>query len=160
MIPLSRVCLRPKKWVIWAQRRKKLIFGPKIQCFLAPKPYYWDVFQFFCYHHDGTLYGQGFCFEIVARWAPGRPLGSKNTIFSPKKGHFGQSGPENGPPSGPTGTYKKTEGIQSYLRTWGRYDLIESGLSEAKKMSYVGVAQKKTDFLGQKCSILVRKSVF
>ena len=26
------------------------------------------------------------------------------------------------------------------LRTWGRYDLIESGLSEAKKMSYVGVA--------------------
>ena len=69
------------------------------------------------------------------------PLGSKNTIFSPQKGHFGQLGPENGPPSGPTGTYKKTEGIQSYLRTWGRYDLIESGLSEAKKMSYVGVNQ-------------------
>ena len=57
-----------------------------------------------------------------------------------EKRHFGQSGPENGPPSGPTGTYKKTEGIQSYLRTWGTYDLIESGLSEAKKMSYVGVA--------------------
>ena len=93
---------------------------------------------------DWTPNRQGFCFELAARWALGRPLGqplgSKNTIFSPKKGHFGQSGPENGPPSGPTGTYKKTEGIQSYLRTWGRYDLIESGLSEAKKMSYVGVA--------------------
>ena len=146
MIPLSWVCVRPKKWVIWAQRRKKLIFGPKIQCFLAPKPYYWDVIQIFCFHHDGTPYRQGFCFEFVARWAPGWLLGSKNTVFSPKKGHFGQSGPENGPPSGQTGTYSKTEGIQSYLRTWGRYDPIESGLSEAKKMSYVGVAQKKTDF--------------
>ena len=74
----------------------------------------------------------------------------KQCIFSPKKGHFGQSGPENGPPSGPTGTYKKTEGIQSYLRTWGRYDLIESGLSEAKKMSYVGVALKKKQIFGPK----------
>ena len=100
----------------------------------------------FCYHHDGTPYRQGFCVELVARWALGRLLGSKNTTFSPKKGHFEQSGPENGPPRGPTGTYKKTEGIQSYLWTWGRYDPIESGLSGAKKMSYVGVAQKKTDF--------------
>ena len=33
---------------------KKLIFGLKIQCFLAPRPYYWDVNQIFCYHHDGT----------------------------------------------------------------------------------------------------------
>ena len=29
MNPLSRVCIRPKKEVIWAQRRKKQIFGPK-----------------------------------------------------------------------------------------------------------------------------------
>ena len=87
-----------------------------------------------------TPYGQGFYFEIVARWAPGRPLGSKNTIFSPKKGHFGQSGPENGPPSAQTGTYQKTEGIQSYLRTWESYDLIESGPSEPKKLGFMGVA--------------------
>ena len=71
--------------------------------------------------------------------APARAL-KPTSVIGHKKGHFGQSGPENGPPSSPTGTYKKTEGIQSYLRTWGRYDLIESGLSEAKKMSYVGVA--------------------
>ena len=44
--------------------------------------------------------------------------GVKNYHFSPKKGHFGQSGPQNGPPCGRRGTYRKTEGIQSYLRTW------------------------------------------
>ena len=71
--------------------------------------------------------------------APARAL-KPTSIIGHKKGHFGQSGPENGLPSGPTCTYKKTEGIQSYLRIWGRYDLIESGLSEAKKISYVGVA--------------------
>ena len=30
--------------------------------------------------------------------------------------------------------------VQSYLRTWGRYDVIASGLSKAKKVGYVGVA--------------------
>ena len=74
------------------------------------------------------------------RWALGRLLGSKNTTFSPKKGHFEHSGPESGPPSGPMGTYKKTEGIQSYLRIWARYDPIEPGLFEAKKVGYMGVA--------------------
>ena len=140
MIPLSRVCLRPKSGLHGRSVEKKLIFVPKIQCFLAPKPYYWNVFQNFCYHHNRTPYGQGFCIELVARWASGRPLGSENTIFSPKKDRFGQSGPENGPPSGPIGTYWKTVGIQSYLRTWGRYDPIEPGLFEAKKVSYMGIA--------------------
>ena len=64
----------------------------------------------------------------------------KNSIFSPKKGHFGQLVPENGLPSGQTGIYRKTEGIQSYLGIWGRYDPIESGLSEAKKVGYMGIA--------------------
>ena len=70
----------------------------------------------------------------------GAAAGVQITNFSPRMGHFGQSRPEIGPPGGPTGTYRKTEGIQSYLRTLGRYDLIESGLSEAHKISYVGVA--------------------
>ena len=42
--------------------------------------------------------------------------------------------------NGQTGTYQKTEGIQNYLRTWGRYDPIEPGLFEAKKVGYMGVA--------------------
>ena len=67
-------------------------------------------------------------------------FGPKQSIFSPKKGHFGQSGPENDPPSGRTGTYQKTEGIQSYLRIWARYDPIELGLCEAKKVGYMGLA--------------------
>ena len=50
----------------------------------------------------------------------------KSSIFGPQKGHFGQSGPRNGPPGGQTATYQKTEGIQSYLRIWGTYDPIES----------------------------------
>ena len=67
-------------------------------------------------------------------------------IFGPKKGHFGQSGPRNGPPSGQTAIYRKTEGIQSYLRICGCYDLIESGLSEPKKRDFMGVAQKNLIF--------------
>ena len=31
------------------------------------------------------------------------------------------------------GTYRKIEGIQSYLRIWGSYNPIESGLSETQK---------------------------
>ena len=58
---------------------------------------------------------------------------AENSTFGPKKGHFGQSGPRNDPPSGQTATYQKTEGIQSYLRIWGTYDPIESGPSEPKK---------------------------
>ena len=38
------------------------------------------------------------------------------------------------------GIYRKTEGIQSYLGIWGRYDPIEPGLSEAKKVGYMGIA--------------------
>ena len=64
----------------------------------------------------------------------------EKTDFRAKKGQFGQSGPKNGPPSSRTGTYRKTEGIQSYLRMWGRYDPIESSLSEAKKVGFKGVA--------------------
>ena len=67
-------------------------------------------------------------------------FGPKNSIFGPQKGHFGQLGPQNGPPSDQTGTYRKAEGIQSYLRTWGSYDPIESSSSEAKKKGYMGVA--------------------
>ena len=64
----------------------------------------------------------------------------KNSIFGPKKGHFGQSVPKNGPPSGQTATYRKIEGIQSYLRICGCYDLIKSGSSEPKKRDFIGVA--------------------
>ena len=47
--------------------------------------------------------------------APARAL-KPTSIIGHKKGHFGQSGPGNGPPSSRTDTYRKTEGIQSYLR--------------------------------------------
>ena len=61
-------------------------------------------------------------------------------IFGLVKGHFGLLGPKNGPPSGQTATYRKTEGIQSYLRIWGRYDPIELGSSDPKNGGYIGVA--------------------
>ena len=47
--------------------------------------------------------------------APARAL-KPTSVIGHKKGHFWQSGPENGPPSSRTGTYRKTEGIQSSLR--------------------------------------------
>ena len=65
---------------------------------------------------------------------------AENSTFGPKKGHFGQSVPKNGPPSGQTATYRKTEGIQSYLRIWGRYVPVESNPLSPDKGGYMGVA--------------------
>ena len=77
-------------------------------------------------------------------------------IFGPKKGHFRQLGPYNGLPSSQTAIYRKTEGIQSYLRICGCYDLIESGSSEPKKRDFMGVTPKNQIFglfLGQKWAL-------
>ena len=53
---------------------------------------------------------------------------------------------KNGPPSGQTVTYQKTEVIQSYLRIWGTYDPIESDLSDPKKWGLYGCSVKKCRF--------------
>ena len=68
------------------------------------------------------------------------------SIIGPKKCHFGQLVPENGPPSSQMGPYRKTEGIQSYLGTWESYDPTESGPSEAK--------------MGQACRFLAKNLFF
>ena len=57
---------------------------------------------------------------------------------------------KNGPPSGQTATYRKTEVIQSYLRIWGTYDPIESGPSDPKKWGLYRRSVKKCRFSGQK----------
>ena len=65
-------------------------------------------------------------------------------MFGLVKGHFGLLGPKNSPPSGQTATYRKTEGIQSYLRIWRRYDPIELGPSEPNKGGLCGCSVKKS----------------
>ena len=84
----------------------------------------------------------------------------KSSIFGPQKGHFGQLGPQNGPPSGQTGTYRKTEGIQSYLRIWRSCHPIESGPSEPKKGWFHRCSVKKCRIFGQKCSFLAPNPFF
>ena len=66
--------------------------------------------------------------------------------FWPKNGNFRQLGPYNGLPNSRMGTYRKTKGIQSYLRIWGCYDPIESGPSETKKGGLYRCSVKKSDF--------------
>ena len=67
----------------------------------------------------------------------------KNCIFCLKKSSFGQSGPENSPPSSQMGTYWKTKGIQSCLRIWRSYDPIELSSSEPVN----GCSVKKSRFV-------------
>ena len=73
-----------------------------------------------------------------------------NMHFWPKNGNFRQLGPYNGLPNSRMGTYRKTKGIQSYLRIWGCYDPIESGPSETKKGCLYGCSVKKLRFWAQK----------
>ena len=73
-------------------------------------------------------------------------------IFGLVIGHFGLLGPKNGAPSSQTDTYRKTEGIESYLWIWGRYHSIESGPSEPKK-GVTCVYRKKMQIFGQKMGL-------
>ena len=84
---------------------------------------------------------------------------AKNSIFGPQKGHFGQSGPRNGPSGGQTATYQKTEGIQSYFRIWGTYDPIESQPFELKKWGFHRCSLKMQNF-GPKMQFFCPKSIF
>ena len=61
---------------------------------------------------------------------------TKTEHFWTKKRHFVQSRLENSLLSGRTDIYRKTEGIQSYLRILKRYDPRH----EAKKVGFMGVA--------------------
>ena len=77
-------------------------------------------------------------------------------IFGPKKGHFRQLGPYNGLPSSQTATFRKTEGIQSYLRICGCYDFIKSGSSEPKQKGFYRCSVTNLIFglfLGQKWAL-------
>ena len=80
----------------------------------------------------------------------------KNSIFGPQKGHFGQSGLRNSPPSGQTATYRKTEVIQRYLRIWGTYDPIESGPSEPKKRGFHRCSVKNAEFWAENAFFLAQ----
>ena len=67
-------------------------------------------------------------------------FGPKNCIFGPKFCIFLRYTYETPIFSAQTATYRKTEGIQSYLRIWGTYDPNEAGQSEPKKWGFIGVA--------------------
>jgi len=84
----------------------------------------------------------------------------KSSIFGPQKGHFVQSGPWNGPPSGQTTTYQKTKGIQSSLRIWRSCHPIESGPSEPKKGWFHRCSVKKCRISGKKMQFFGPKSFF
>ena len=54
------------------------IFGPKMQ-FLAQNPFFLEIIQIFCYHHDWTPKRQHFCVDPVAR----RARAAAGPIFGP-----------------------------------------------------------------------------
>ena len=93
------------------------------------------------------------------RWSRTKIKGTSLTNPpTPKKGQNPARRPKNGPPSGQPATYRKTEVIQSYLRTWGTYDPIESGPSDPKKWGLYRRSVKKCCFLGQKWAPAARRA--
>ena len=73
-----------------------------------------------------------------------------------KNGQNPAQRPKNGPPSDQTATYRKTEGIQSYLRIWGTYDPIESAQSDPKKWGLYGCNVKNADFRAKNAFFLAQ----
>ena len=71
----------PKKWGLYGRSVKKCRFWGQKCCFSAQNPFFSDIVQNFCYHHDWTPKRQHFCVDPVARRAAGRPPGP---IFGPK----------------------------------------------------------------------------
>ena len=130
MIPLGRIRATPKNGDYMGVPQKNEYFQAKNGPRRPPRRPLCNRFNtktlpFWCPVMKVTKKLDG----ITKKWIWGR----KNCIFGSKKDHFRQSVLENGPPSSRTDTYRKTEGIQSYLRTWGSYDPIRSGPSEAKQ---------------------------
>ena len=114
--PIESGPSEPKKWGFHRCSVKKRRISGKKCSFLARNPFFWKLSNFICHHHDRTPKRQHFSVDSFARMSTKKWFRAKNSIFGPQKGHFGQSGPRNGPPGGQTATYRKTEGIQSYLR--------------------------------------------
>ena len=96
---------------------------------------------------------------IFLGWPRKNGLGPKNSVYGRKKGHFGQSRPRNGLPSGQKTIYRKIEGIQSYLRIWGNYDFIELGPFEPKNGGFHLFSLKMQNF-GLKMQFFGPKSLF
>ena len=132
--------------VVWVYR-KKIIFSGKLWAKKEPLHPTQELTQqhdqhinivILVSHHDDN--------KTIGVCPQTNYFGPKKSYFGPKKGHFGQPGPLNGPSSGQTVTYRKTEGIQSYPRIWGTYDPIESDPSDPKKGGLYGCSVKKCRF--------------
>ena len=127
---------------------------------------FWWIFPFLAEHKIGCFslfpsripsVGQSELFFVCPGWFHQILLFAEENLGTflyevpiPKKTHNSVRRPENGSPSSQMGTYRKTKGIQSYLRIWWRYDPIESGPSEPKKWELRGCSVKKSRFLSQK----------
>ena len=122
------------------------IFGSKMQ-FFGPKSIFFRNHPFF---FDTIMTGHQKDNFFVLTLMHGGPRGSRGGPFWAKKGQNPARKPENNPPSDQTATYRETEVIQSYLRTWGTYDPIESGPSDLKKWGLYSRSVKKCRFWGQK----------
>ena len=138
--PIESGPSEPKKWGFHRCSVKKRRISGKKCSFLARNPFFLEIVQLYLSPPwPDTKKTTFFCW-LLCMGVQKKRFRAKNSIFGPQKGHFGQSGPRNGPPGGQTATYRKTEGIQSYLRIWGTYDPIELGPSEPKKWGFIGVA--------------------
>ena len=83
----------------------------------------------------------------------------KNSVFGPKKGHFGQSGPQNGLPSSqtpPTGKPRYPELPQDMGDLWSHW--VSS--VRAKKGEFQRCSVKKCRISGRKCSFLAQNPFF
>ena len=79
--PIESGSSDPKKWGLYGCSVKKCRISGQKCSFLARNPFFSEIVQIFCHHHDWTAKRQHFCVDPVARRASGRPPGP---IFGPK----------------------------------------------------------------------------
>ena len=122
-------------FTLWPKCR----FSGQNAVFLALNPFFSEIIHFFDIIMTGHQKDNFFVLTLMHRG----PRGSRGGPFWAKKGQNPARKPENNPPSDQTATYRETEVIQSYLRTWGTYDPIESGPSDLKKWGLYSRSVKK-----------------
>ena len=98
--PIESGPSEPKKWGFHRCSVKKRRIWVKNELFWPKIHFFWNFPTLFVTIMTGHQKDNIFVLTPLHGCSQKNGFGPKNSFFGPQKGHFGQSGPRNGPPNG------------------------------------------------------------